>query len=389
MAETLTYAERVKRQWKYDVAADYCNHREVTIQLVNDSKREEIYRLLKEVKIPIQYIEGIIQKPGNTVNITVDKRNSAIKLADLLRKRPEVKSAIAHGDERIDLTIRWVPIHYPQKHLDEILADYEIHGPVQLGSDKYGIKDGRRIYRVNKETMERNQLPSYLYLGKIRCAVSYNGQIQTCSFCTEQGHKFRDCPKRMRIGNSDADKQDVPMTTTRNVESEEEEPAPPLSERTIKLLREKSTKDTEKSRAGELLEGSLKLDSNEQSPEQQKNRGNKRKDISGDSTENQENQKSKIDHMPYDFTELPLNETADVRCTCRNFYQVRRSNKPGKEAPRIQHPVYCEGCDGALIRCNCVDFSFQLVENRYKPCFFNCCKTTYKPNPSELNRTIT
>ncbi|CAK8694535.1 unnamed protein product [Clavelina lepadiformis] len=141
MAETFTYADRVKRQWNNDVAAEYSNHREVSIQLTNDNKRKDIYRLLKEIKIPIEYIEGIIQKPGNMVNITVDRKNNAIRLADLLRKRPEVKYAIAHGDERIDLTIRWVPIDYPQRHLDEILEEFEIQGPAQLGVDKYGIKD--------------------------------------------------------------------------------------------------------------------------------------------------------------------------------------------------------------------------------------------------------
>ncbi|CAK8678484.1 unnamed protein product [Clavelina lepadiformis] len=106
MAETLTYAERVKRQWNNDVAVEYSNHREVTIQLANESKREDVYKLIKETQIPISYIEGIIQKPGNV--------------------RPEVKSATAHGDDRTDLTIRWDPIDYPQQHLDEILAKEKV-----------------------------------------------------------------------------------------------------------------------------------------------------------------------------------------------------------------------------------------------------------------------
>ena len=74
MAETLTYAERVKRQWNNDVAVEYSNHREVTIQLANESKREDVYKLIKETQIPISYIEGIIQKPGNVVNITIESK---------------------------------------------------------------------------------------------------------------------------------------------------------------------------------------------------------------------------------------------------------------------------------------------------------------------------
>ena len=101
-------------------------------QLETRIRREDIYKLIKETQTPFSYIEGIIQKPGNVVNITFDNKQNAIRLADIFQKRPEVKSATAHGDDRTDLTIRWVPIDYPQRHLEEILAKFEIKGPAQL-----------------------------------------------------------------------------------------------------------------------------------------------------------------------------------------------------------------------------------------------------------------
>ncbi|CAK8682105.1 unnamed protein product [Clavelina lepadiformis] len=382
MAETLTYADRVKRQWNNDVAEEYSNHCEVTIQLTNDSKREDIYKMLKESKISFDYIEGIIQRPGNMVNITLDRKNNAIRLAELLRKRPEVKYAIAHGDERIDLTIRWVPIHYPQKHIDAILAEYEIQGPARLGVDKYGIKDGRRIYKVNKKTLERHQLPSYLYLGKIRCA---------------------ECPKRRREG--ERDERDTPMTTAQTVKADGEGSPPSPSENHKEVSAHAETNEprrgakgtsargARKSRAktGLPLEENQELDSDERPSEREENesRGNKRKDISGDSNGNQENpekQRSKHDHPSYDLSALPIGSSTSVRCACNKYIRIRRSKDT--TTPDFEEPVYCEECEGAYIRCCCTRFSLQHIKNRYKPQKCEKCEHSYEPNPKELNSTI-
>ncbi|CAK8681873.1 unnamed protein product [Clavelina lepadiformis] len=180
MSAHLTYADRVKRQWNNDIAAEYSNHREVTIQLANKSKRKDIYKLIKETQPPLSYIEGIIQKPGNVVNITIESKKNAIRLADIFRKRPEAKSATAHGDDRTDLTIRW-------------------------------------------------------------------------------GHKFKECPERKEIPD---------------------------------VVEEKSTQNAETSQPTEEdpSKESPSHDSNELTSEQQKTRGSKRNDMSGDPAVNQEKQ---------------------------------------------------------------------------------------------------
>ena len=400
MAGTLTYAERLKRQWNNDVAADYCDHREVTIQLFNDIKRDDIYKLLNEIKMPIQYIEGIIQKPGNTVNITVDRKNNAIKLADLLRKRPDVKSAIAHGDERVELTIRWVPIHYPQKHIDAILAKFEIQGPVHLGVDKYGTKDGRRIYRVNKETMKRHQLPSYLYLGKIRCAVSYNGQIQTCSYCTEQGHKFKECPKRCQENTNNPAGHDVPMTTARFLKSDEEEPspspnenhkeAPDHAEKQEPRRGGKSGQAARKSRAKTELssEESQEPDSDERPSERKEieSRGNKRKNISGDSNEDKEKTEVRRDgncNCKYDFSIWAPGSSGLLGCFYGDAFRVKRNKESRISIPDFKHPSYCAGCTSVFVRCNCTKFSILRLKDRLKPFQCGTCEYTYEPNPDD------
>ncbi|CAK8691494.1 unnamed protein product [Clavelina lepadiformis] len=319
MVATFTYADRVKRQWNNDLAAEYCNLREVTIQLAKENKREDIYKLLKEIQIPIRYIKGIIQKPGNV--------------------RPEVKSATAYGDERIDLTIRWVPIEYPQQNLDEIPANFEIQGPAQLGMDKHGIKDGRRIYK---------------------------------------GHKFKECPKRKQANTDITDEQSPPTTTSQISELVEEN---------------KSTDNAERSRptARNPPKKSSKRDFNELTSEQQENRGNKRKDISGDSNENQkkpETQSCKNDHLPFHFTRMPLDVTTELRCVCRKCVKIRQSSALGRTISNVEEPVYCAGCDAVFVRCSCSGFSIHYLKNRYKPFNLECCDYTYEPNPRELNHTI-
>ncbi|XP_076807489.1 uncharacterized protein LOC143450717 [Clavelina lepadiformis] len=404
MAETLTYADRVKRQWNNDVAEEYSNHCEVTIQLTNDSKREDIYKMLKESMISFDYIEGIIQRPGNMVNITLDRKNNAIRLADILRKRPEVNYAIAHGDDRIDLTIRWVPIRYPQRHLDEILKQFEIQGPARLGVDNYGIRDGRRIYKVNKKTMERHQLPSYLYLGKIRCAVSYNGQIQTCSYCTEQGHKFKECPKRCQENTNNPAGHDVPMTTARILKSDEEpspspnenhKEAPDHTEKQEPRREGKSGRTARKSRAKTELssEKSQEPDSDEQPSEREESesRGNKRKNISGESKEDQEKtevQRGGDCDRIYDLSSRRLESGGLLGCFCGDTIQIKRNKDSRASTPDFEHPVYCAGCTAAFIRCKCSKFSIIRLKDRLEP--FQCikCKCKYEPNPDDLNSTV-
>ena len=162
---------------------------------------------------------------------------------------------------------------------------------------------------MDKQKMKHHQLPSYLYLGKIRCAVSYDGQIQTCSFCTEQGHKFKECPKRMQASTSNTHGQDSQTTTPQIPELDEEKPAPAPKERRKGTSNFAETDELRLGATNERSHNAERSDSNERPLEQQENRGSKRKDISGDSNENQEKpetQRCKNDYPLYDFSGLPL-----------------------------------------------------------------------------------
>ena len=77
-------------------------------------------------KLPLGAIEGIVQRPGNIVDFTVTNKKGAIKQANLLENVEGINNAITHGDEHSDLTVSWVPIHFPQESIREALSSLGI-----------------------------------------------------------------------------------------------------------------------------------------------------------------------------------------------------------------------------------------------------------------------
>ena len=62
--------------------------------------------------------------------------------------------------------------------------------------NRFNLQTGVRIYKLEKKDLDYNLIPSYLYFGKYRFPVSYEGQRQTCGFCVETSHHERDCERK-------------------------------------------------------------------------------------------------------------------------------------------------------------------------------------------------
>ena len=64
---------------------------------------------------------------------------------------------------------------------------------------KDGLKSGIRILTkfMNKNELETNPLPSYIFIDGFELYVTYKGQTVTCRFCGETGHVQMNCGKRM------------------------------------------------------------------------------------------------------------------------------------------------------------------------------------------------
>ena len=52
---------------------------------------------------------------------------------------------------------------------------------------------------MDREKLEQNPIPSYLYFGKYKFRARYQGQHTTCGYCTETNHIERECPKKANM----------------------------------------------------------------------------------------------------------------------------------------------------------------------------------------------
>ena len=66
-------------------------------------------------------------------------------------------------------------------------------------SDRFNIQTGTRVFKLEREKLEENPIPSYLFFGKSKFRVRYQGQKTTCGYCAENDHIKRDCQKKANL----------------------------------------------------------------------------------------------------------------------------------------------------------------------------------------------
>ncbi|CAK8678542.1 unnamed protein product [Clavelina lepadiformis] len=208
----LTYADRVKRQgiWSFDLPKDYNREREVSVKFKTALKRQEIYEVLRKARIPLLSLEGVVQCPGQQVELAFNSKNTAVKMAQALRSVPNVQSAIAQGDEFTNITVAWVPINFPPHAIDQFVAKIGPFSKAKIGTDRLQQKkDGRRIYTVKREDLIKARPPSFIYFGHYRFLIEYEGQAKTCE---SSSHSTTDGIKFSQSRHSDADTEELAPT---------------------------------------------------------------------------------------------------------------------------------------------------------------------------------
>ncbi|CAK8689742.1 unnamed protein product [Clavelina lepadiformis] len=154
-----------------------------------------------------------------------------------------------------------------------------------------------------------------------------------------------------------------------------------------------SANDAEKSRptTENPQENSREPDSYERSSEREhsESRGNKRKNISGDSDEQQQEEPGFMnEQIPHDASSIPPNLSRLIPCSCGQLIRIRRNKSSRKTTPNFHQPIYCERCTAAFIRCTCTSFSIIRINNRLKSFQIKKCEHTYEPDPADLNATV-
>ena len=193
-----TWAGRVRNGMKNNF--EYNIESEVTCKFIYGKDRSDIYNLLQEIQFQPSNLEGIVTRPGQLLDFTLKSRNAALKFASMLRENSKVKNVLAHADSMRDVRVSYVPPNFPEQPiLDYITLN---HGQIEKTyrlKDVYGVQTGTRIYKLQRKDLETKPIPSYLYFGKYKFSVKYEGQDNTCAYCAEIGDTERECPQKQQI----------------------------------------------------------------------------------------------------------------------------------------------------------------------------------------------
>ena len=175
----LSWAGRVRTGNKkvFDYEKDY----EVICRFSEILSREEIYKEVLKANWPFTRIVGMVLQPGGLVDFTLRSKELALTFAKLLNDLELVKTVTAHADTVVKVRIDFIPPVFPSETIMKYLT--QNHGeildtPIRI-SDRYNIHTGTRVFKMDREKLQQNPIPSYLYFGKYKFRTRYQGQLTT------------------------------------------------------------------------------------------------------------------------------------------------------------------------------------------------------------------
>ena len=143
----------------------------------------------------------MVLRPGGLVDFTLKSKDLALKFAKTLNELESVKTATAHADTVVEVRIDFIPPGFPSEPILEYLTHNHgeiLETPIRI-SDRYNIQTGTRVFKMNREKLEQNPIPSYLYFGKYKFRARYQGQHTTCGYCANTDHIERECPNEANM----------------------------------------------------------------------------------------------------------------------------------------------------------------------------------------------
>ena len=203
----MSHARTVELSWAGRVRTgsmkmfDYEKDYEVTCRFKDILLREEIYKEVQMANWPFTKIVGMVLRPGGLVDFTLRLKELALKFAKILNDLESVKNATAHADTVVEVRIDFISPGFPSEPIIEYLTNN--HGeildtPIRI-TDRYNIQTGTRVFKMDREKLQQNPIPSYLYFGKYKFRARYQGQSNTCGYCAENDHLERDCQKKANM----------------------------------------------------------------------------------------------------------------------------------------------------------------------------------------------
>ena len=195
----LSWAGRVRtgNRQSFENAQD----NEVICRFKETLLREHVYKEVAKTKWPLTQIVGMVLRPGGLVDFTLKSKDMALSFAKALNELDSIRSATAHADTVVEVRVDFIPPGFPTDPIKNYLE--QNHGklletPIRI-TDRFNIQIGTRVFKLEREKLEENPIPSYLYFGKYKFRVRYQGQKTTCGYCAEGDHVKRDCQKKTNL----------------------------------------------------------------------------------------------------------------------------------------------------------------------------------------------
>ena len=195
----LTWAGRIRAGNRQ--AFEYAQDNKVICRFKEPLLREHVYKEVVKTKWPLTRIVGMVIRPGGLVDFTLKSKDMALNFAKALNELDSIRSATAHADTVVEVRVDFIPPGFPTYPIKNYLE--QNHGellgtPIRI-SDRLNIQTGTRVFKLEREKLEENPIPSYLFFGKYKFRVRYQGQKITCGYCAEDDHIERDCQKKANL----------------------------------------------------------------------------------------------------------------------------------------------------------------------------------------------
>ena len=187
-----TFAERVKNSVESRLKRPTCLNLKTKLNL----KRHEVIDLLNGPNFESGKLIGVAEMRSRLIDITCKKRESVLKLYEILKKCDSAYNVPLYEPEHVNVLLGWVPIplsnNIIKKSIEEVFGkDIKITEK----RHKDGLQSGIRLISMNKNDVEMYPLPNYMYINGYELYVIYPGQAITCKYCGETGHMQAECKK--------------------------------------------------------------------------------------------------------------------------------------------------------------------------------------------------
>ena len=197
----LNFFRLVELELATDNFFEYAKNDEVICRFKEPFSREHIYKKLAQTKWPLTLIIGMVLRPGGLVDLTLKTEDMVLSFAKTLNELDSIRSATAHADTVVEVRMDFISLGFPTNPIKTYLEQNhsELLGTSIRITDRFSIQTGTRVFKLEREKLEENPIPSYLYFGKYKFRVRYQGQKTTCGYCAEDDHVERDCQKKANL----------------------------------------------------------------------------------------------------------------------------------------------------------------------------------------------